>query len=298
MNWVKALIFLVCGMSIFLVCAGYCASYIIMRYRTYIVPPSGTPLPSRERFCVEGVHGAQLACWYMATQESSCKGVVIASHGIADSKNGIAPYITHFLVRGYDCVVYDLRHHNESSGAYCTLGGHETDDLVAITRYVRQHYAAARPVYYWGFSLGATISLCAAAICGDIAGVAAQAPFVSIRQVLRHYMWKFYRLPPWPTVNVACFFLRQRTGIRCDAIDVRRCALALARTPVFVYGSCDDRQVPARWLRTIAETIGHVAQVEEGPYGHMDMCEMPNGAPVRGVVRAARFFDECGNKDL
>lgn len=292
MNWLRMGAVLICFAGFFIVLAAYCASYILTRYRTFMLPPEDMPSVPVERFCVEGMHGAQLACWFIRAHEP--KGIVIASHGIADSKNGIFPYASRFLARNYSLVVYDLRHHNESSGAYCTLGAYEESDLVAITRRVKETYANGKPIFYWGFSLGATISLCAAEAGGEVSGIAAQAPFNSIKQVLRHYLWKFYKLPPWPTAELTCFFMRLRTGIVPKHVNVCARANTLKKIPVLVYGSENDMQVPSRWLKDIAECIGPSAKCEFGAFGHkeLNISVKEGGDPAKGIRRAADFFDK------
>ena len=44
------------------------------------------------------------------------RAVIIASHGVADSKNGVMAALVPFVRAGYSLVLYDMRHHNESSG--------------------------------------------------------------------------------------------------------------------------------------------------------------------------------------
>ncbi len=291
MNWYRIIGILVCSASFFIILAAYCASYILTRYRTFMVPAEEMPTVPIERFCVDSVRSAQLACWFVRAKEP--KGIVIASHGIADSKNGVFQYVSQFLAHNYSLVVYDLRHHNESSGAYCTLGGYEIADLGAITRHVQETYGKDTPIFYWGFSLGATISLCAAGAGADVKAVAAQAPFNSMKQVLRHYLWNFYRLPPTPTTELTCFFMKMRTGIEPKKVNVSAYTDTLKNIPVLVYGSKDDRQVPFHWLKDIADEIGDTARCEFGEYGHYELNTpvREGGDPTRGIRRAAEFFD-------
>lgn len=268
-------------------------SYLITSYGTFTsfeVTPGDFGF-GYERFVVEGAGGARIACW--AVPAEGARGVVIASHGIADSKQGILPYVVKIREAGYTLVLYDMRHHGESSGRHCTLGYYETEDLARVTARVRSEYAGGKPLFYWGFSLGGTVSMLAAARDEGVMGVVAQSPFPSMREVVRHYVWRFYRLPPEPLVWLGLKIMEWRTGARVDEVNVRRVADKLRGRPVLLIGSKNDRQVPVRWLEEMRAALGEGAELVIGPYGHEEVC-MGNGETedvLGGIELAIKFFD-------
>jgi pimeloyl-ACP methyl ester carboxylesterase len=108
--------------------------------------------------------------------------VVVLTHGWADSKVGglvradaVAPFASRV-------VVWDLRGHGESGGT-STLGLREKADLLAIIDTLEE----GTPIVLFGWSLGAGVSIAAAAECERVVGVIAESP---------------YRLAATPAANV------------------------------------------------------------------------------------------------
>lgn len=253
-----------------IVLASLVCSYLITSYKTYStfeLTPADFEL-AYEKFSVTGARGARLSCWYIPAVNA--RAVVIVSHGIADSKQGILPYVLKFNQAGYGLILYDMRHHGESTGKHCTLGYFETEDLLRLTTHVRAKYAQETPVLYWGFSLGGTVALLAAARAPDVRAVVAQSPFPSLREVVKYYAWKFYHIPPFPVVTLGIKIMEWRTGARTAAVDVGAAAAKLRGRPVMLIGSRNDRQVPLRWLEQMQRQLGESAELVLGPYGHDD----------------------------
>jgi alpha-beta hydrolase superfamily lysophospholipase len=243
-------------------------AWMMRRYTTYApldISPADCGLTFIP-FRVRGAAGASLACWFIPAAQP--RAVLIASHGVADSKSGMLPYLLPYQRAGFSLVLYDLRHHGESGGRDCTLGYWETRDLLDITRQVRADYANGLPIAYWGFSLGATTALLAAARDPHIMAVVAQSPFVSLRETVRHYAWRFFHVPaPLAALGVRIF--EWHTGTRADDVDVPRIAAALTNRPILLIGSPHDQQVPCAWLERLHSALP-AAELLLGPFGHDD----------------------------
>ena len=250
------------------VLVAFTCAWMMRHYATYTpldISPADCGL-SFIPFRVRGAAGASLACWFIPADQP--RAIMIASHGVADSKNGMLPHLLPYLRAGFSLVLYDLRHHGESSGRDCTLGYLEIRDLLEITRQVRADYANGLPVVYWGFSLGATTALLAAARDPQVAAVVAQSPFVSLREVVCYYAWRFFHVPaPLAALGVRIF--EWQTGARANDVDVPRIAARLAGRPVLLLGSPNDRQVPCAWLERLHTALPGTELVL-GPYGHDD----------------------------
>jgi len=276
----------VAGAAVLVLAASYVCALMITSYTAmneFKITPRDLGV-GYEEFTVHGARGAEIACWFMRAAQS--KGVVIASHGVADCRRGILPALVPLVHAGFSLVVYDMRHHGESTGRECTIGFWETEDLLRLTDHVKNVYARAEPICYWGFSLGGVVSLLAAARNHEIVGVVAQSPFVSMREVVAYYSWRFYFVPAWPVVRLALWWVRLRTGARYEDVDLRVAARRLKHTPVLLLGSPDDPQVPLSWLEQIRELIGPQSQLLTGPYGHYD-----------GTVLAAEAQDSQADLD-
>jgi alpha-beta hydrolase superfamily lysophospholipase len=269
-DWLIVALKVLAGGACLLVAAAYVVSLLITSYHTY----SGEYLGAADLgidaqpFAVVSDDGTVLRGVFAAGAPDM--PVLVASHGIADCKEGVLPFMLPFVREGYGVAAWDMRHHNESGGRHCTLGYRECDDLCAVTAHVRANLAPGRPLFYWGFSLGATVSLLAAARSDGVCGIVAHCPFISMRGVASHYVSEFYHIPAWPLVPLALRCLEWRTGARASDVDVPAVADRLRDMPVLLFGSSDDRQVPIEWLETIAAAIGPSAKLVIGPYGHAD----------------------------
>jgi alpha-beta hydrolase superfamily lysophospholipase len=121
--------------------------------------------------------GVRLKGWWFHAAGTK-RGTVIVMHGVADNRGSAVGMAEHFLAEGFDVVAYDSRAHGESGGDACTYGFYEKDDL----RRVMDRVAGA-PFVLIGTSLGAAVSLQAAAEDDRIAVVVAAATFSDLRSV-------------------------------------------------------------------------------------------------------------------
>jgi pimeloyl-ACP methyl ester carboxylesterase len=111
--------------------------------------------------------------------------VIILTHGWGDSRLGALTRAPFLLPHCSRLVAWDLRGHGDSPGR-CTLGTRDVDDLLALIDRV----GGSHPIVLFGWSLGAGISIVAAARTSartPVAAVIAEAP---------------YRLAPTPARNV------------------------------------------------------------------------------------------------
>ncbi len=288
------IVVLVCAMSLLFM--GYICSIMILKHQN---PKLSYDNPGNYNFdykcfTVEGSNNAKLSCWFVPAENS--RGILIASHGIADTKSSIFPQLIPFIKAGFSLVVYDLRHHNESTSKHCSLGYWETYDLICVSKYVKTHLAKNINICYWGFSLGATISILAVAKMKDITAVIAQSPFISLKDVVSHYALNFYHFPPWPIVDIALLFFQKKTGSIIKEIDLRLYRKELHRKPILLIGSAKDRQVPFKWLKTIQYCIGSSADLFVGPYGHDD--NLKEAKKRKDIEFAIRFMDNAINKKI
>ena len=288
--------FVILILVISLIPMGYLCSCIILKHQNqeFCDENPGNYNLNYKCFSVEGANNAKLSCWFIPAENS--RGILIASHGISDTKNSVFPQLIPFIKAGYSLVIYDLRHHNESTGEHCTLGYWETYDLVCVSEYVEKYLSKNLPICFWGFSLGATVSILAATKLKNITAVVAQSPFVSLKNVVYLYALKFYNFPPWPVVEIALLFVKKRTGSVIKEVDVRLYRKELHRKPILLIGSAKDRQVPFKWLETIQYCLGSSVDLFVGPYGHDD--NLKEAKKRKDIEFAIRFMDGAINKKI
>lgn len=260
-----------------------------------IPPADGGPRPFRE-WSLRGTPSRQsapgptIAAWDIEGDEPNGP-VVVFSHGWGESRvHALArvPVLARYARR---VVLYDLRGHGESEGA-SHLGTAEVGDLLALIAAVsdpEQHHSAtasAPPVVLAGFSLGAGLSIAAAAHPAQppIAAVIAEAPYrfpaTPAARVLDAAALP-HRLTLAPALALLGVLFGQ--GVRWGAARRKgrlpvfdRAILARSlRCPLLVLHATDDAIVPLSDAQAIADAApsGRLASVDGA--GHTDAWTNP-----------------------
>jgi pimeloyl-ACP methyl ester carboxylesterase len=174
---------------------------------------------------------------------------MLVFHGIADNRMGVFGHAAFLLRAGYGVVLMDSRAHGESGGAMTTLGWKERGDVRAIITALESR-ERVRCVFALGVSMGAAIALQAAAEDPRIAGVIAEAPFSSLREV--GYDYAGLHLSPWlgrtlsrPGLEAGLIAIQRESGFAVDAVSPESSVSARA-FPVFLISDGDDRTIPTR----------------------------------------------------
>ncbi|MEK6703704.1 MAG: alpha/beta fold hydrolase [Planctomycetota bacterium] len=173
-------------------------------------------------------------------------------------------------------ILWDLPGHGESPReASFTLGTHEHEDLLALLASLTQAKSgeASPKIVLYGFSLGAGVSIVAAAHSdcpAGVAGVIAEAPYrvpaTPARNVLRQMGMPFrWNLP----VAMACISLDQGKGLAWRGFD-RAAHAAVLKVPLLVIHGTQDPVCPIEDGDEIARVAGGEFVAIEGG-GHLDL---------------------------
>ncbi len=108
----------------------------------------------------------------------------IGLHGYSGTRYGAFRYGGIFWRRGCHLLTMDLRSHGESAGDALTYGYFEKYDLVAVTDWLSKELSLDRNrIALVGESLGAAVSIEAAALMPDIAMVVADSPYADLLDI-------------------------------------------------------------------------------------------------------------------
>lgn len=183
--------------------------------------------------------------------------IVVLSHGWGDSRVGALSRLEPFTAIAARIVLWDMRGHGEAGGT-CSLGTREVDDLLALIAHLREP-DANRPIVLYGWSLGAGVSIAAAARLGSAASrvrcVIAEAPY-RVPQTPAARVHAILGLP-W-RINLplafSCINLGLRGRLSPDKFDRAMHAewLAKARVPLLVIHGEHDEVCPIQDGRDIA----------------------------------------------
>lgn len=245
---------------------------------------------AREDFTVTAPDGAELQGWKFRAKESNDDWVLVY-HGVSDNRMGMLGQTELLLRHGYNVVAMDARAHGESEGDMATYGWRERHD----TRAVADALFASEKVHHLfalGSSMGAALALQSAEAEPRIAGVVAEAPFASLREV--SYDYAGLRISHWlgrtvarPATWMAIGGAERESGFKADEISPER-AVAARSFPVFLICGDKDRNIPCRHSQRIYEVaIGPKAIWTVKGAGHAAAL---GHAPADFERRVIRFF--------
>ncbi len=209
----------------------------------------------KEEVRIRSPHGYDLYALYLPLP--GAQKTVIITHGITYNLYGSVKYLWMFRKRGFNVLLWDLRHHGRSGGPDATFGLMEPADLRAVTDFAEQRLGGKGLIGSHGESMGAAIALIHAAQDARIGFVIADCCYSSMRDILAYRLKVDYHLPPFPMLDLAdfWFYLRYRTHF-ADVSPLKACARL--ETPVLITHGAADSFTPARMSEALyaAKTRG------------------------------------------
>ena len=227
--------------------------------------------------------GSRTPAWIMEG-EASNGPIVVITHGWGDSRFGglaWAPLVAPFASR---VVAYDLRGQGESTATKCMLGTTEVDDLLAIIDQVKSE---GRPIVLFGASMGAGISIAAAAkVPGKIIGVIGDGAY---REGMEPVVG-FFRENRWPVslvylpvgAHLAFWYSSPKQFDRARHAAKLQCPLLL------LHGDADPI-CPFTSAEAIANAAPHGKLVRFEGGGHLDLAATD---PERYLEALREFFSQ------
>lgn len=196
----------------------------------------------KEEFTIKSPFGYDLAAVYHPVEGSN--RTVVISHGITLSRWGSVKYAMLFYKRGFNVLMYDLRHHGLSGGPNTSFGYYEKEDLKKVVDWAFARLGAGGIVGTLGESLGAATTLQHAGIDPRIAFAVADCPYSNLPGLLTHRLRVEYHLPPFPLLNIAEIFTLLMAGWRFkDSSPIKY--IPSIKTPIFfIHGQQDAYILP------------------------------------------------------
>jgi pimeloyl-ACP methyl ester carboxylesterase len=207
--------------------------------------------------------GIEFAVWEI-TGDAPTGPTVVCSHGWSDSMIGALGRMEGLAASASRVITWDMRGHGESPGV-CQHGTGEVKDLLALIERIGQ------PVVLFGWSLGAGISIAAAARLAtgaddqaesSVLGVIAEAPYRMPKTPARAVI-RSMNMPCTITLDAAFWMLGVRFGVGPSwergqpGLGFDRAVLASKLTcPLLVLHGDQDTIAPFEDGQAIAEAAG------------------------------------------
>lgn len=201
-----------------------------------------------DEWTLETADGLRLPVWDVRNPQQPGGPIVIFSHCWGGSRRESLQRIGFVFDRASRVILWDMRGHGEAGGT-SRLGTIEVDDLLALMR----RLDGSTPLILYGYSMGAGVSICAAA-CGDMSdrviGLIADGPYRWTREPV-HAMLVYNGLPSFPILNTVhralCVMIPRLRG------SERAQFAARLRCPLLVLHGTDDPVCPLNSALEVAE---------------------------------------------
>lgn len=225
--------------------------------------PASFQLPFEE-IAFRAADGVELAGWWVPAREP--RGTVVLVHGLNRSRIEMVKKTPFLHARGWNALLFDLRHHGASGGDTSSFGHFEKQDVHAAVDFARSR--SGGPVVLWGVSLGGAAATLAAAEDPEVAALVCDSSYRSLRDTIAHHVtlartWRWWMrlVPSWPVTSEVVYWIGRRGGFDPDAVDVRAAAARVAGRPALFVCNSGDRRMPPEIAFDLKAAAGDRARV-------------------------------------
>ena len=224
-----------------------------------------------------------LAGWFLESPGARATIIVIHERdgNRADTRHGLLELQADYVHRGFNVFSFDLRGRGESAGRRDHLGATEHVDVQAALAYVRRR-TSQLPMVLHGFGFGAGLALQVAPGAPDVAGVIADSPVASMRDLLRYR----YRRMSDSMFRLTCWLSRRIFGGDMKALTPIDKIGGLDTPVLFIHAEMDDEIPESHTLNLCAASLnplhetwrldnfhGHCTYYVEHPKEYLAHCQ-------------------------
>ena len=223
--------------------------------------------------------GVPLSGWWVPVEKA--RGTVILVHGLNRSRIEMVRKTSFLHGKGWNALLFDLRHHGKSGGTVSSFGHFEKRDVHAAADLARQKMIgfssrqgetgatrSSAPVVLWGVSLGGASAALAAAEDPKVAALVCDSSYRSLRDTVDHHLtlarsWRWWMriVPRWPVGAEVLYWIGRRGGFDVDAVDIRAAVARLGGRPALFVCNSGDRRMPAEIAFDLKAAAGGHARV-------------------------------------
>ncbi|ACY16567.1 alpha/beta hydrolase [Haliangium ochraceum] len=201
-----------------------------------------------------------LAGW-LFTHGGKARCGAVFSHGYRGTRFATLKYVRLLWQRGCDVLSFDARNHGDSDRALSSFGYHERRDLVAVVRWLSaERDLPLERIGLVGESMGAAISLQAAALLPELGFVIADSSFASLEAILRRQATARYGSVVHLFVPAALAIAELRADAALSEVDAAQAAAA-TRAPILIMHSLADEYTPWTHAQAIHDAVPHERKV-------------------------------------
>lgn len=211
--------------------------------------------------CITSEDGLKLhATLINAPADVTPKGVIIAFHGYRSfGARDFCFQLPMLHNAGYHIMLIDQRSHGKSEGKYICYGVKEHRDALLWREKAREIYGSDIPMALFGLSMGGATVLMAS---GEIKHsdtqmkcVVADCPFYDSYGIIKHVLWKYYKVYPTPIIYFINFWSRFLADFNMRSPSCAEKAKS-SNLPTLILHGKEDKFVPTECSVKLAEELG------------------------------------------
>jgi pimeloyl-ACP methyl ester carboxylesterase len=198
-----------------------------------------------------------------STTQVAVKGSVILLHPMGENGAVMTLWGMHFSSAGYVVVMPDLRGHGGSQAAPLGFGPREAADIADLVRQLRASRQLPGPLYLFGVSYGASVSLYAADVVPDVRAVVALEPFGNVAETIEraprsevfgHPFVSHWIATPW-RMRQATARAGAELGLDLGQLDTRDAIGKLKACALVIRGDKDALTTDAQMRAMVAGSV-------------------------------------------
>jgi pimeloyl-ACP methyl ester carboxylesterase len=278
------------GFGIATVVLGLIAAFVLIH--PYSAHVTGEDLHFARRLgIVKDLDLPPLSGW-LIIHPDGVRPTIVFIHGRSSNRMQMFPVAKAFFDRGFNVVLWDLRHHGNSGGE-ATYGKAEIQDVLRVIEQVRADQSVdPQQVSLLGFSLGAAMSIGAASADSGrtIHAIAADSPYANLRDTGFWYVRLWGRVPravAWPVASIALTFGSWVSDVDAGELNPSDWATSV-RAPVLLVQGEKDRRVNPDSSAKIFANLGSNKELWVVPDAGHTEAFFKN--PQEYIDRVAEFF--------
>ncbi|MBI4299056.1 MAG: alpha/beta fold hydrolase [Chloroflexi bacterium] len=190
--------------------------------------------------------------WYIPG--NSRKPTIIFVHGISGTRSTdkAVDLASRLVIKEYNVLLFDLRGHGDSEGEKISGGYFEQEDVLGAFDYLVERGTPPQRIGLIGFSMGAGISILAAAKEPAIQAVVADSPFANASELIAQEVDRKTVFAQWvapifvPTSKILANMLY---GIDVGALVPEEAVKRFAYPILVIHGTADQRIPPEHGTR-------------------------------------------------
>lgn len=218
--------------------------------------------------------GVGFGAWFF--RQAGSPQVIVISPGHKGRRQDLLGIAMALWRKGFNVLAYSYRGMAGSDPSTVTLGVREVQELAAAVAFIRKRVKSAR-IGLLGYSMGASVSMLAAAGDPGIEALVLDSPFADARQVVRENVRRRIWLPAGAIIWLSALWLQLRHRVRLKEASPISVLKGLERRPLFFIHGGEDA----------VTAVEHSRRLHDAYRGPREIWVVP-GAPHAGAYFADR----------